>query len=95
MLAFRPYPHRLGGRWVFGSVTSVWSEPKSMPMLYAPAIKAACLAALWYMLGAAWRPLWALMAWELLDLFWWATGPLRGTHTDGGRFWQRLRLGSG
>lgn len=84
--SFKPWPHKVDGRFYFGRMTYTGCAPNEKAFTIAPLIKAISLASLWVILGLMFWPLLALAGWELTDIINWVQGYIRSSPNDGGRF---------
>lgn len=83
--AFRPWPHRWGGRWWFGRMMRTGGNDHLVA--WAPHFKASAMLVVYGLVGmlTAWH-VWTLFAWEWVDLLWWWRGwLLRKPSSDGGK----------
>lgn len=92
---FRPWPHFTTSGFVWGSVSyhQVLMPAQRRMSALAPLIKAISLMLAWAFLGAAWSPLWALAAWEAIDVINWLQGYLRMSRNDGGTYRSLTAIG--
>lgn len=84
--SFKPWPHKVDGRFYFGRMTYSGCAPNERSFTIAPLIKAISLFSLWLVLGFIFWPLFALAAWESTDIINWVQGYIRSSPNDGGRF---------
>jgi hypothetical protein len=85
--SFKPWPHKVDGRFYFGRMTYAGCAPDEKAFSIAPLIKAITLLGLWLVLALAlFWPLLALAGWESTDIINWVQGYIRSSPNDGGRY---------
>lgn len=86
--SFKPWPHKVEGRFFFGRMVYESEVDLGRGMKLAPLPKALALFGVWGGLGFLWHPLWCLAFWEATDWINWLQGYIRKSKNDGGQYRQ-------
>lgn len=94
LVEFRPWPHKLRGRWWFGRTMSYWYNfpQKHKYIFIAPLISSCFTAYVWLMLGHSdFLPLKILGLWSLISIVLWFKGYFFGDEHTGGYKWRHRK----